>query len=308
MTPTLPSSPVRARWRSPAKVNLCLRVVGRRPDGYHLLDSIFVPVDLCDHVTLEVDDAGPGRATTIDVRCDHPGVPSGDDNLAARAVRALLADRGWGARVRCVIAKTIPPGAGLGGGSANAATVLLAMDALLGLALPSAHLREIALALGADVPFFLGGGPARVRGIGEDVEPIAGWPDLRLVIAIPPIAVATRWAFRTFAEHGRGHAGEEAARLAAGTAPNQRLLVNDLEQVVLPAFPAIAALKERILRAGAAAAVMSGSGSAVVGVASSAGAAEEIAATLRRTTPDLRVYAVGVLGRDAIRPDDAGPA
>jgi 4-diphosphocytidyl-2-C-methyl-D-erythritol kinase len=308
MTPTLPSSSVLARWRSPAKVNLCLRVVGRRPDGYHLLDSIFVPVDLCDHLTLAIDDAGPGRAAAIDVRCDHPGVPNGDDNLAARAVRALLVDRGWGARVRCEIAKTIPPGTGLGGGSANAATVLLAMNALLGLAVPPARLREIAIGLGADVPFFLAGGPARVRGIGEDVEPIAGWPDLRLVIAIPPVAVETRWAFRTFAEHGRGCAGTEAARLAAGAAPDQGLLVNDLEQVVLPAFPAIAALKERMLRTGAAAAVMSGSGSAVVGLASSAGAAEDIAAALRRDAAGVRAYAVGVLARDAIRADDAGPA
>src|SRR3989442_11320626 len=102
-----PSSFLHAVWRSPAKVNLCLRIVGRRDDGYHLLDSIFVPIDLCDRLTLEITDAGRGRDVAIEVRCEYPGVPENGDNLAARAATALLAEAGWGARVRCTIDKVI---------------------------------------------------------------------------------------------------------------------------------------------------------------------------------------------------------
>jgi len=306
VSPTSSSFATRAVWRSPAKVNLCLRVVGRRDDGYHLLDSIFVAIDLCDRITLEVADARPGGPSEIEVRCGHPGVPETTDNLAARAATALLADCGWGAHVRCTIDKTIPPGTGLGGGSGNAATVLLALNTLLGLRIPGARLRELGIRIGADVPFFLDGRPARVQGIGERMEPIPGWPALRLVVAIPRLGVETRWAFRAFAARGRIAPGDEAARLADGAAPTSDLLVNDLEQVVLPAFPTIAELKRRLLAAGATAAVMSGSGSAVVGIAASASAAERIAEEIRRRSPGTRAHALGVLGADAVGPFAAG--
>ena len=237
------------------------------------------------------------------MRCDHPGGPEDGTNLAARAAVLLLAERGCGAEVGIVIEKTIPPGSGVGGGSGNAATVLAGMNALLGLGVPVARLREIALRLGADVPFFLCGRTARVRGIGEEVEPITGWPALQLVVAIPRLAVATAWAFRAFAQAGDtppcheplGHAaGDEPARLAAGATPTPDLLVNDLERVVLAAFPAIAELKARLLAAGATAAVMSGSGSAVIGLAPSIAVAERIAAAIRRASREVRAHAVGV--------------
>ena len=294
------------RWRSPAKVNLCLRVVGRRADGYHLLDSIFVPIDLCDHITATVAGVAAGAPTRLEVRCDHPGVPHDASNLAVRAAAAILTEAGVGAEVRLEIEKTIPPGSGLGGGSGNAAAVLRGLNAALGLGVPPARVRALALALGADVPFFLGATAARVRGIGEEVAPITGWTDLALVVAIPPVAVSTAWAFRAFAASGatRGEAvrsakpmRDEAARLAAGATPASDLLVNDLEGVVLPAYPAIAALKEAMLASGVAAAVMSGSGSAVVGIARSRGDAEAIAAALRVHRPQANVHAVGVWTR-----------
>ena len=285
----------RAAWQSPAKVNLCLRVVGRRSDGYHLLDSIFVPVDLCDRIEVEVADVRAGGEASVEVRCEFPGVPQDDRNLAARAARAVLAERGLAAHVRLVIEKTIPPGAGLGGGSSNAATVLRGLDAMLGLALPTARLGELALALGADVPFFLCGGAARVRGIGEDVQPIPGWADLHLVVAIPPVEIATAWVFQRFAA-GVGEsipgAADEPMRLAGGAALSNGLLVNDLERVVLPAFPIVAELKSRLLDAGATAAVMSGSGSAVIGLASSAESAARIASAVGRAQQDVRIHAV----------------
>lgn len=301
MTPT-GATPRRLRWRSPAKVNLCLRVVGRRDDGYHLLDSVFVPIDLCDDITVTIDGVAPGAATSITARCDRDDVPADGDNLVARAAAAVLAECGLGATLHFDIAKKIPPGAGLGGGSGNAATVLRGLTEALALDVGEARLAALALRLGADVPFFLLGRPARVRGIGERIEPVVGLDDLALVVAIPPLAVSTAWAFRAFAASGAAPGkGDEADRLAAGAAPSPENLVNDLERVVLPAFPAIAELKAALVRAGAVAAVMSGSGSAVVGVAESRAAAERLAADVRAAEPHAHVHAVSTIrpgGRD----------
>jgi 4-diphosphocytidyl-2-C-methyl-D-erythritol kinase len=286
-----------ASWRSPAKVNVCLRVVGRRDDGYHLLDSIFVPIDLHDDVRIEIASVTPRGEVSIAIEADDPTVPSDGTNLAARAAAALLAACGLGGEVQVRLTKRIPAGAGLGGGSSNAATVLQGLTALLDLDVAPARLAEIGLRLGADVPFFLQRGAARVRGIGEHVQPLPGWGDVALVIAIPPVQISTPWVFKTFREmvplgSTQADAAEPAA-LAAGEPVGPELLVNDLERVVLPAFPAVAALKERLRAAGATAAVMSGSGSAVLGAFPSRSAAEAAAGRLRAEDPALRVHAVG---------------
>jgi 4-diphosphocytidyl-2-C-methyl-D-erythritol kinase len=284
-------------WRSPAKVNVCLRVVGRRDDGYHLLDSIFVPIDLHDDVGIEVASVTSRGEVSIAIEADDPTVPGDGTNLAARAATALLAACGLGGEMRVRLTKRIPAGAGLGGGSSNAATVLQGLTALLDLDVAPARLAEIGLRLGADVPFFLQRGAARVRGIGEHIQPLPDWRDLALVIAIPPVQISTPWVFKTFREMvplgpTQADAAEPAA-LAAGQPVSPELLVNDLERVVLPAFPAVAALKERLLAAGATAAVMSGSGSAVLGAFPSRAAAEAAAGKLRTEDPALRVHAVG---------------
>jgi len=307
MTAAIP--PLHATWRSPAKVNLCLRVVGRRADGYHLLDSVFAPIDLCDTITLDADGITRGAPTRIDVRCDRADVPQDASNLAARAAAALLAEAGLGGRIGFEIRKTIPPGSGLGGGSGNAASVLRELNVRLRLGVTEARLRQLAVALGADVPFFLAAAPARVRGIGEDVQPIVGFRDVALVVAIPPVRVSTAWAFRAYAEvvPSPTAAGDEPAQLAAGAAPRAALLVNDLERVVLPAFPAIAAVKQLLCACGAEAAVISGSGSAVIGVVESVSAAARLAADVRRAAPDVATYAV-VAGRAQSAVDRPGGA
>src|SRR5262249_18740978 len=145
-------------------------------DGYHLLDSIFAAIDLRDRIVVDVRDVAPNRPTHVAVRCAYPGVPSDATNLAARAAEAVLRETGRGADVTIDIDKRIPPGAGLGGGSSNAATVLAGLNRGLQLGVDAGRLREIALALGADVPFFLTSGCARVRGIGERIDAIRGWP------------------------------------------------------------------------------------------------------------------------------------
>jgi 4-diphosphocytidyl-2-C-methyl-D-erythritol kinase len=278
---------------APAKVNLCLRIVGRRDDGYHLLDSIFAAIDLADRITLTVANAGPQRATAVEVHCPFPGVPTDRTNLVARAALAFLEACGLGADVTIAIDKRIPPGSGLGGGSSNAATVLRLLERALGLGVAPQRLQEMALGLGADVPFFLTGGCARVRGIGERVDPIAGWPGLGLVVALPPIAVSTAWAFRSYAG-GFSTDPAEPAALANGATPGAALLRNDLESVVVPANPVIGDLKRALVDAGATAAVMSGSGAAVVGLVPPAIAPESLAERLRLRHPGVRFHGARV--------------
>ena len=294
-------STLRATWRSPAKVNLCLRVVGRRPDGYHLLDSVFAAVDLCDRIAIEVRGVAPSTTgAAIAVRCDRPDVPASPANLAARAAALVLRERGLGGEVVLDLRKSIPPGAGLGGGSSNAATVLTGLNGLLGLGVSPERLRELALELGADVPFFLEGGVARVRGVGEIIEPLPAWRDLHLVLVTPPFGVATATAFRAFAARAEPFAtGDESARLAAAGRPMPELFVNDLERVVFTLHPELAALKKRLIDAGAAAAVMSGSGSTVLGLASSPVTARGIADVVA-ADPTLQVHVVGLF--DPARP------
>lgn len=168
---------------APAKINLFLHVVGRRADGYHLLQSVFVPIDWAD--TLHVERLPDGRLERVDL---GPALPP--DDLCLRAARALQQASGtaWGARI--LVDKQVPWGAGLGGGSSDAATTLIALNRLWGLGWPRPRLAELGLKLGADVPFFLGRGPAFVEGIGEVLTPLHV-PALPLAVVKPPQSLPT---------------------------------------------------------------------------------------------------------------------
>jgi 4-diphosphocytidyl-2-C-methyl-D-erythritol kinase len=172
---------------APAKLNLFLHVVGRRPDGYHLLQSIFVLVDWADTLHVERRDDGALRRHDL-------GVTLPADDLCLRAARALQSATGctWGADIS--IAKHIPSGAGMGGGSSDAATTLLALNRLWGLNLPRARLLALALTLGADVPFFIGGDNAFVEGIGERLTPIT-LPPMWVAVVKPPSSLSTQAIF-----------------------------------------------------------------------------------------------------------------
>lgn len=289
-------APTTTTRAAPAKVNLCLRIVGRRADGYHLLDSIFAAIDLTDRITIAIDrcDSEDARST-ITVSCTYPGVPSDESNLAFRAAAAYLAATNSNARVHISIEKLIPPGAGLGGGSSNAATVLTTLNDANGCPLSPPELARIALSLGADVPFFLTGGCARVRGIGERIEPIVGWPGGELVLALPPVGVSTAWAFR----NRRGEidtASDEPERLSTSRTIVPALLRNDLEPVVLPAYPEVAATKRALLNAGAIGSVMSGSGSSVIAICESPGSAERVRSRFAAAHPETQAYTVRIAG------------
>jgi 4-diphosphocytidyl-2-C-methyl-D-erythritol kinase len=172
---------------APAKLNLFLHVVGRRADGYHLLQSAFVPIDWCDTLHFEV--RADGRLARHDLGAALPA-----DDLCLRAARALQSASGTGLGVDLSIFKRIPSGAGMGGGSSDAASTLLALNRLWGLRWPAGRLAALGLGLGADVPFFLGGGPAFVEGVGERLTPIA-WAPRGYAVVKPPAGIETRKIF-----------------------------------------------------------------------------------------------------------------
>jgi 4-diphosphocytidyl-2-C-methyl-D-erythritol kinase len=174
---------------APAKLNLFLHVVGKRADGYHLLQSVFIPIDWMDTLHLEL--RSDGQLLRHDLSTALPA-----DDLCLRAARSLQAASGCGLGADIHIDKRIPSGAGMGGGSSDAATVLIGLNRLWGLNWTLAQLAPLALRLGADVPFFLGAGPAWVEGIGEELQPIAV-PAMRLAVLKPPDSLPTKAIFES---------------------------------------------------------------------------------------------------------------
>jgi 4-diphosphocytidyl-2-C-methyl-D-erythritol kinase len=263
---------------APAKVNLGLRIVGVRPDGLHELESLFAPLDLADALALEI---APARAVevTIAVDGDAAGAPPNDDNLAVRAARAFLARAGVTARVAISLTKRTPVAAGLGGGSSDAAAVLRSLVEAFPGALSAAEREEIALGLGADVPFFLDPRPAWVTGVGERRAPLPGLPRLALLLANPGEALPTREVFRAFdalahAVAARGEPPRAIARELADPAALAIRLHNDLEEPAVRLCPAIARLRAQLRGSGARAVGMSGSGATLYGVFADRAAAE----------------------------------
>lgn len=264
-------SPTTTTILAPAKVNLVLRVVGRRADGYHLLESLMAPISWCDELTLR---AGPARGRLSRVECRVTGperVAGGGSNLAARAARAVLADLDLAADVSIRLQKRIPVGAGLGGGSSDAAAVLAALPRMLGRRLSRPRLWGLAADLGADVPFFLGCRPAWAAGAGEWLTPVTAFSRLHLVVVVPPRRVTTAWAYanalpplRTLR---RRNAGWTRPRLLRPDAESLKSVVfNDFEEGVELAVPDVKRLRQSLIDAGATATVLSGSGSAMVGI------------------------------------------
>jgi 4-diphosphocytidyl-2-C-methyl-D-erythritol kinase len=234
------------RYPAPAKLNLFLHVVGRRPDGYHLLQTAFRLIDLCDWLRF-----APLSDGTIRLARAVPGIAE-EDNLVVRAARLLQA-RGGGAGVEIDLEKNIPVGGGLGGGSSDCATALAALNRLWGLDLPQAELAELGLALGADVPFFLFGRNAFGEGIGERLTAL-DLPQAWYVVLVPPVPVATRAIFAA-PELTRNSKTIKISGFSAGFGRN------DLEPVACRRHPEVAAHLEWLRRFGDAR--MSGSGACV---------------------------------------------
>jgi 4-diphosphocytidyl-2-C-methyl-D-erythritol kinase len=258
---------------SPAKINLYLAVTGRRVDGYHDLVSVVAPLTFGDQLVAEARGEGQTGRDQFVLECDDPGLAVDGSNLVLMAAAAFGRAIGWKAAVKFRLIKRIPVGAGLGGGSSNAAATLLALNQLSGAGLDRAALTTLAMQVGSDCPLFLPGGPVVMRGRGEQVEPLpaataARWRGRRVLLFKPDFSIGTAWAYGQMAASapaGYLPAPEAERRLAAwiaGAAGAGELLFNNLEPVVFRKFIALPALLERLRTRFDLAPRMSGSGSA----------------------------------------------
>jgi len=257
-----------------AKINLHLRVLGRREDGYHEIETVFQTITLHDRLTFE-----PLADGRIELSCDTAEVPSDESNLVRRAAHALRERSGVRAGARIKLEKNIPAQAGLGGGSADAAVALLGLARLWTLAPGRAELVELGARLGADVPFFLTGGTALGTGTGASVTPLEDAPTRHLVVVTPGVKVSTADAYKALDAPALTKA-ESAANLSVSRAESgfsgsdREAMRNDFEAVVFRLHPEIGRAREALLEAGASAALLSGSGSGVFGFFDSKGEAE----------------------------------
>jgi 4-diphosphocytidyl-2-C-methyl-D-erythritol kinase len=242
---------------APAKVNLSLRVVRKREDGFHDIDSLFVPVAIFDRLEIDLLDEG-GLAFT----CGDPSIPTDDGNLVVRAARLFCTEVGVEPHIRIDLEKHIPHGAGLGGGSSDAAITLLALNQLFRTELPRETLLSLAADLGSDVPFFVLGRPARAQGRGEILEPVDFPHRLPLLLIKPPFGVPTPWAYKRWRD------SRELPGVRYSPQPQAwGELVNDLERPVFEKHLFLATLKTWLLdQPEVSGALMSGSGSTVFAV------------------------------------------
>lgn len=276
--------------RVPAKINLWLEVVGKRENGYHDLSSLMLPVSVFDRITVGVRPGGEG----ISISCDTPEIPSDERNLAWRAADLYLKAGAIRAGVDIGIEKRIPWGAGLGGGSSDAAGVLCALNSFFKYPVPPAELHALALALGADVPFFLDSRPALATGIGEKLEFARSAPAYQLLLIKPPISVPTAWVYQSLKLTKRA-AQIKLASFEERPYELGDLIENDLETVTVPRYPVIAEIKRWLIGKGALAASMSGSGPTVFGIFKTGGAAADAAGMARVEWSDSWIHTARVI-------------
>jgi 4-diphosphocytidyl-2-C-methyl-D-erythritol kinase len=263
---------------SPAKINLFLELVARRSDGYHEIESVMQLVDLCDRVHARKARRG------VTVTVSGADVPAGRGNLAHRAAALLLGAAGDPGGVQVHLEKRIPVAGGLGGGSSNAAAVLVAVNRLYELGFSQDRLQALALQLGSDVPFFLTDGLALARGRGEVLTPLRPWPPQWLVIANPGVPISTAWAYR---EASSKLTLDGARATMPALTAGDRLAwppiwaFNRLEAVVLPHKAEVRSLRALLEDGGGSPVCMSGSGASLFAVVPTAEAAEGLAARAR---------------------------
>ena len=241
---------------APAKINLSLKILGRRDDGFHEIETLIVPISLCDEMKIEKNEGG------IEFHCDDPSVPKGDDNLAMRAAKAFFAATKLRPAVSIELKKKIPLGAGLGGGSSDAAATLLAFNQLFETNLTRDELAKLGSAIGSDVPFFTFESAAICKGRGELVTPIKLGERLSILLLKPGFIVPTEWAY------SRWQSSREIPDVSY--LPQEfggQTFVSDLERPVFEKFVFLAHMKMWLLKQPeVAAALMSGSGSTIFAV------------------------------------------
>ena len=245
----------------PAKVNLRLKVLRKRPDGYHDIETLMQPVALFDEIAFSFEGGG------IDLTCDNPELSAGEDNLVYKAIALYREKTGDAFGLKAHLRKRIPMGAGLGGGSSDAAGVLLALNRERRGGLSLSELIPMAKSLGADVPFFLLEKPAKAAGIGEILEPVRIIPQIWYVLLFPGWSVSTRWAYENL-DMGltKTHKEFKIPQFIMHANDILELLDNDFESVTAREHPWIGQTKDSLIGHGALGAMMSGSGPTVFGV------------------------------------------
>ncbi len=247
------------RLLSPAKVNLYLKVFGKRKDGYHDVETLMVPISLYDTLEISITDNG------INLSCSQSDLPEDQENMAYKAAILFLNSIQSNKGVNIHLHKSIPISSGLGGGSSNAASVLLGLNKLLGTNLPKGQLMDLGAQLGADVPFFILQRTAIARGIGNILEEFNNLPKLWFVLVYPEFPVSTEWVYRNLnlkltrkKNNSISHKGKAV--------DVSKLLVNDLETVTITRYPIIEDIKKTLYRRGADGVLMTGSGPTVFGL------------------------------------------
>jgi 4-diphosphocytidyl-2-C-methyl-D-erythritol kinase len=253
---------------APAKINLSLKILGRRSDEFHEIETLIAPITLCDEIEI-----GKSRSKQIEFHCNDPSVPTGNDNLIVRAAKIFVSATKLKSAVSIQLKKKIPHGAGLGGGSSDAASTLLGLNELFETKLPREALAKMAETIGSDVPFFIFQARALCKGRGELVTPVKRKEKLPILLLKPAFVVSTAWAYSRW-QHSREIPGVRyQAQEFAG-----QIFVNDLERPVFGKFVFLAQLKMWLLgQAEVGTALMSGSGSTVFAVLRDAAEANVIA-------------------------------
>ena len=249
---------------APAKINLGLIITGKRADGYHNILSVFQTVGLCD--TLRLSSTGSARLT-----CDSQDVPAGPENLVFKAEELFCSQFGVNNRAYFTLEKSIPVGGGLGGGSSDAAAALRGLRTLYGIEAENAALKDIAAALGSDIPFLVTGGTAVVSGRGEVIREVQLPFNFSYVLVFPGFGVATAWAYSQVSMYGERSDEYNAMteKLLDGTLSGDEFssaLHNDFEPAVFAGYPVLGDIKQRLLELGASGAMMTGSGSTILGI------------------------------------------
>ncbi len=251
-------------YRSYGKINIGLRIVGRRKDGYHNLESVFQEITLFDEILIKKREAG------IRIRTDCESLPTDENNLCYQAYQLLVKEHGLKDGVEIEIIKNIPIGSGLGGGSSNAATCLKAFNRMFELGLSRGELIRLAAQIGSDVPFFIVGKTALVKGRGEVVIPIRFLSDYHLLIVFPQVQVSTAFIYKNFEfalTKYKWNVKFEAVISRVRTLDDLSVYFsNDLEEVAGRFYPEIAEVRQKIWESGARFVSLSGSGSAVYGI------------------------------------------
>jgi 4-diphosphocytidyl-2-C-methyl-D-erythritol kinase len=260
---------------SPAKVNLCLRVLGRREDGYHEILSLMQQISLCDEMTFE-------QADGLLVRCPGTTLPVDRENIVYRAAEAYFTRIATPPGIEITLRKKIPIAAGLGGGSSNAATTLMALNEMFGSPLSREELLKMGATLGADVPFFIFGKTAWASGIGERLSEAPPLPPLCFLLINPGFAVSTKSVYQRL-DLGLTNGAINYSIPRFYTAEDVfRGLANDLEKVTIGLYPVLERIKALLLANGAGGALMSGSGPTVFGIFSDEEAAQRAGQRLER--------------------------